>query len=214
MSVLAEINSATKTERRAEREQALAGKILALPDKRYGVILADPPWRFEPWSRKTGMDRAADNHYPTQSLDEIKALDVPSISAPDCVLFLWATVPFLAAGIDVLRAWGFECTYNFVWAKLTKDGTKLRPGTGYWGRNVHEHLLLGTRGRAVAPAFGEQEKTIIKAPVEGHSVKPQIFMELIEAWYPNLPKIELHCRGLPRPGWDAYGLEAQQEAAE
>ena len=36
----------------------------------YGVIFADPPWRFEPYSRITGMDRAADNHYPTMTTDE------------------------------------------------------------------------------------------------------------------------------------------------
>jgi hypothetical protein len=59
------------------------------------VILADPPWRFEPWSRDTGMDRAADNHYPTSATEEIAALGVSSIAADDCVLFLWATVPML-----------------------------------------------------------------------------------------------------------------------
>ena len=54
-----------KAERRATREAELAARIIALPDKKYGVIYADPPWRFEPYSRDTGMDRAADNHYPT-----------------------------------------------------------------------------------------------------------------------------------------------------
>ena len=54
-----------KKERRAEREVVLAEKIKALPDVKVGVIVADPEWRWEPWSRKTGMDRAADNHYPT-----------------------------------------------------------------------------------------------------------------------------------------------------
>jgi transposase len=49
----------TKAERRAERELELASKQTALPDKRYGVIVADPEWRFEPYSRETGMDRAA-----------------------------------------------------------------------------------------------------------------------------------------------------------
>jgi hypothetical protein len=52
-----------KKERRDQREVELGAN--ALPDKRYGVILADPPYRHEPWSRETGMDRAADNHYPT-----------------------------------------------------------------------------------------------------------------------------------------------------
>ena len=56
---------------RTEREAALAAKIVAFPDRRYGVLYADPPWRFEPWSRDTGMDRAADNHYPTMSFEEL-----------------------------------------------------------------------------------------------------------------------------------------------
>ena len=48
----------------------------ALPQKRYGVVYADPPWRFEPYSRITGMDRAVENHYPTSPLAEIKALQL------------------------------------------------------------------------------------------------------------------------------------------
>ena len=43
-----------KAERRAERERELADKQLALPTRKYGVIVADPEWRFEPWSRETG----------------------------------------------------------------------------------------------------------------------------------------------------------------
>ena len=54
-----------KADRRADRERELAAKQTALPSKRYGVIYADLEWRFEVYSRETGMDRAADNHYPT-----------------------------------------------------------------------------------------------------------------------------------------------------
>jgi hypothetical protein len=55
---------------RGAREAELGARQLALPDKKYGVIYGDPPWRFEPWLRETGMDRAADNHYPTIALPE------------------------------------------------------------------------------------------------------------------------------------------------
>src|SRR5829696_398441 len=89
------VEQQAKAERRASREADLARKITALPSKRYGLLFADPPWRFEPWSRETGMDRAADNHYPTMTADEIRALDVASIAAPDSVLWLWATAPML-----------------------------------------------------------------------------------------------------------------------
>jgi hypothetical protein len=41
-----------KQERRAAGERELADKIRSLPDKRYGVICADPPGRFEPCSVK------------------------------------------------------------------------------------------------------------------------------------------------------------------
>jgi N6-adenosine-specific RNA methylase IME4 len=199
--------TALKKVQRDEKEQALAGKILTLPDKRYGVILADPPWSFEVYSRETGLDRAADNHYPTQSLDEIKALDVASIAANDCVLFLWATAPMVLQAGEVLTAWGFTFKTNAIW-------NKPRAGTGYWFRNKHEHLLVGTRGRIPAPAPGTLWDSVIDAPVGEHSAKPEAFLELIESWYPNTPKIELNRRGPAREGWDSWGLEAHQEAAE
>ena len=66
----------------ARLQQKTAGKL-------YAVIYADPPWRFEPFSRETGMSRAADNHYRTLSTDAIAAIRVPA--AQDCILFLWAT---------------------------------------------------------------------------------------------------------------------------
>jgi N6-adenosine-specific RNA methylase IME4 len=195
-----------KQERRAARERDLADKIRALPDKRYGVILADPPWRFEPYSRVTGMDRAAENHYPTSPLAEIKALDVESIAAADCVLFLWATAPMLPQAIEVMEAWGFAYKTCAVWSKD-------RIGTGYWFRNKHEILLVGTRGHVPAPAMGTQWPSLILAPVGRHSEKPEAFSEMIESYFPTLPKIELHARGVvSRPGWDVWGLEAPSSA--
>jgi N6-adenosine-specific RNA methylase IME4 len=105
----------SKRERRRRRELELASKILALPTKQYGVIYADPPWRFEPYSRLTGMDRAADNHYPTMTLEEIKALPVPA--AKDCVLFLWSTVPMLPSALATMWAWGFVYKSALFWDK-------------------------------------------------------------------------------------------------
>jgi N6-adenosine-specific RNA methylase IME4 len=194
-----------KRERRQAREADLAAKQLALPDRRFGVVLADPGWRWEPYCRETGMDRAADNHYPTSSLEEIKATDVASIAADDCVLLLWSTVPMMPQALEVMTAWGFEYKTNFVWVKD-------RAGTGYWNRNQHELLLVGTRGNIPAPAPGEQRESVIHAPVGAHSEKPALFYELIESYFPNLPKMELFARGR-RDGWDAWGLEAPASAA-
>lgn len=200
------ITQGDKKRRRDERERELGVKQRALPDKKYGVILADPEWRFEPWSRETGMDRAADNHYPTSVIKIIKTRDVASIAAKDCVLFLWATVPMLPHALVVMAAWGFDYRSHFVWAKD-------RIGTGYWNRNKHELLLIGVSGSVPAPAPGTQWDSIVGAAVGEHSAKPKCFIEMIDEQFPTVPKIELNCRGKPWSGWDAWGNEVA-EAAE
>lgn len=195
-----DVTAVDKKARRAERETTLAAEQRALPDKKYGVIYADPEWRFEVYSRDTGMDRAADNHYPTSGTDEICARPVVDIAADDCALFLWATVPMLSDALRVMVAWGFDYKSHCIWAKD-------RIGTGYWFRNQHELLLVGTRGKIPAPAMGTQVASLVDAPVGKHSAKPVQFYELIEAYFPTLPKIELNAR-TARPGWDAWGYEA------
>ena len=60
----------------------------------YQTILADPPWRFRNYSAK-GEGKNPIAHYDCLSLDEIEALPVSRLAAPDCVLVLWATWPFL-----------------------------------------------------------------------------------------------------------------------
>lgn len=194
------VRTVIKQEARARREVALAEKQIALPAKKYGLILADPEWRFEPWSRETGMDRAADNHYLTSRTDIIGSRDVPSIAADDCVLFLWATAPMLPHALAVMGTWGFDYRSHCVWHKD-------RVGTGYWFRNRHELLLVGVKGEIPAPAMGMQADSVFIAPVGAHSAKPEAALDMIERYFPHLPKIELNRRGPARPGWDAWGNE-------
>ena len=59
--------------------------------KKYSVIYADPPWRYE----RGKVQGAAEKHYPTMGIDELCALPVPELAAKDCALFLWATFPQL-----------------------------------------------------------------------------------------------------------------------
>jgi len=203
-SAYSELRAEANVERikqRAEKESALAGKITALPDKRYGVILADPEWRFETWSPAGKTMTAADNHYPTSGLDAIKARPVPAIAADDAVLFLWATVPMAPQAFEVMAAWGFRYVSSAVWVKD-------HAGTGYWFRNRHELLLVGTRGNIPAPAPGTQWESVIEAPVGKHSEKPERAYELIEAYFPHLPKIELNARAC-RAAWDSWGNEIE-----
>jgi N6-adenosine-specific RNA methylase IME4 len=224
-SIRADIQ-AEKKERRHAREMELAARQAALPERKYGIIVADPEWRFEPYSVETGMDRAAENHYPTSDLLTIMRRDVGAIAAKDCVLFLWATAPMLVEAICVLDAWGFawierdaatgflapekanaRYVTNFCWIKQKMAG-------GYWNRGKHELLLVATRGNPVAPAQGDQLKSDFDgvahaADANDHSAKPEDFMAWIDANWPNTPKVELNARNA-RPGWDAWGYEAPE----
>jgi N6-adenosine-specific RNA methylase IME4 len=195
--------------RRAERIERLAATCnqnTPFPsDRRYAVLCADPPWHFEVYNEESGVERAAGNYYPTMSLDEICALPVLSLAAPDAILFMWTTAPHLQESFQVLAAWGFEYKTNAVWVKD-------KIGLGYFVRNQHELLLVATRGDMPSPSPANRPPSVISAPRREHSRKPDEAYALIEAMYPALPKLELFARQR-RPGWDVWGNETDKFTA-
>lgn len=176
--------------------------------KKFPVIYADPPWRFGVRDEVTGREKSAENHYPTMDTDAICELfgQIGNPSAHDCVLFLWATNPMLIDGLRVMEAWGFRYVHHWIWDKEVA-------GTGYWGRDRHEILLIGKRGKIPAPLPGSQPETVYRERKGKHSAKPDFYAETIERLYPDVPRLEMFCRK-PRPGsWDAWGYEAGGFAA-
>jgi len=94
---------------------------LPLPEGKFGVIYADPPWDWKAHSPK-GESRSAKRHYRTLQLDEIKALPVASLAAPNCALFLWIIRPLIFDARAIVEAWGFTGkSIAFVWVKPRKD---------------------------------------------------------------------------------------------
>lgn len=176
--------------------------------KHYPIIYADPPWRFGVHSEVTGREKSAENHYPTMDTDAIcRLLETAAVHpARDAVCFLWATNPMLKDGLRVLEAWGFAYVHHWIWDKEVA-------GTGYWGRDRHELLLIGRRGCPATPLPGSQPETVYRERKGRHSAKPDWFAEQIERLYPGVPRIEVFCRS-PRPGWDAWGFEATGEAGQ
>ena len=171
-------------------------------DRRYPVIYADPPWRFGVRSEVTGREKSAENHYPTMTTPEIAALfaELGDPATADAVLFLWAINPMLSEALDVMRAWGFAYVHHWIWDKEVA-------GTGYWGRDRHELLLIGRRGDVAAPLPGSQPETVRRERKGPHSAKPDFFAETIERLYPAMARLEMFARRA-RPGWDAWGYEA------
>lgn len=170
---------------------------------KYPVIYADPPWRYEN-PPMGASNRSIENHYPTMSLDEICALPVRDIVTEDAILYMWATAPKLAECMQVIAAWGFDYRTNFVWVKD-------KIGMGYHARSQHEILLVAKRGSIPPPAVADRVSSVVMAERGEHSAKPAVFYELIESFYPTLPKIELFCRS-PREGWAVWGNQSDGAA--
>jgi N6-adenosine-specific RNA methylase IME4/ParB-like chromosome segregation protein Spo0J len=186
---------------RIDRLLATTKQNVPFPHERwYPVIYADPPWHFEVYNEESGVERAAGNHYPTMSLDEICAMPVSELATDAAVLFLWTTAPHLFEALQVIAAWGFTYKSNVVWVKD-------KIGLGYFVRNQHELLLIATRGDMPAPLPENRPSSVITAPRREHSRKPDEAYELIERMYPELPKIELFARNA-REGWAAWGNQA------
>lgn len=196
--------TAVKRAARTEKVRDLAGRAAQWPAGKYVVVYADPPWDFEEWG-EGGTDRAPDNHYPVMSLADIRALDVPGLTAGPALLALWATAPLLPEALDLLRHWGFDYKSHLVWDKVTA-------GTGYWARSRHELLLIGTKGDLPAPVADLVPPSLHAERKTEHSRKPDRFAEILEGWFPGVPKVELFRRGDPRPGWHAWGNEALEAA--
>src|SRR5690606_15122594 len=177
-------------------------------ERLYPIVYADPPWRFAVRDEATGREKSAENHYPTMPTEEIAGLlaQLGGVAARDAVLFLWATNPMLRDALSTMQAWGFTYKSHWIWDKEVA-------GTGYWGRDRHELLLIGTRGDAVAPLPGTQPETVFRERKGRHSAKPDFFADTIARLYPGIAKIELFAR-TARPGWDVWGFESGEAGAE
>ncbi len=164
------------------------------------LVLADPPGRYE-FSEPDS--RPLEHQYPSATVDEIIAHRPET--APDCVLFMWATVAKLPEALEVLAGWGFEYKTHAMW-----DKEKI--GMGYWFRGQHELLLVGTKGSASPPDQGHRVSSVFREPRGRHSAKPECVYRWIEEAFADRVKLEMYCRS-PRAGWLTFGNESQSLAA-
>jgi N6-adenosine-specific RNA methylase IME4 len=193
-----------------------SGPFAGLPRGHYRVAYADPPWRFHAWSHR-GEKKGACQHYQTRELDEICALPVGELMAPDAALFLWVTQPMVPEALRVLCAWNFEYrTVAFVWIKMPPTWSeglfplRIRPrlGLGYHTRSGSEQCWLAIRGKGYKRQSQGVEQ-VLHAPIREHSRKPDAFRTRINELVGNIPKIELFARARV-PNWHSWGLETDK----
>ena len=169
--------------------------------KKYEIIYADPPWSYN----DKGCRGNALLQYECMSIEDICNLPISSISAENCILFLWATYPMLKEALQVIDAWGFTYkTIGFNWIKLSSTSRKLSFGLGRYTRGSSEPLLLATKGKINCISHNINE--ILCYPNIKHSRKPPIFRDKIVQLVGDRPRIELFAREVTA-GWDVWGNE-------
>ncbi|MGH9844183.1 MAG: MT-A70 family methyltransferase [Blastocatellia bacterium] len=177
-----------------------------LAGRKFGTILADPPWRFTNRTGKMAPEHRRLSRYSTLTEDEIKALPVVEALAEQSHLYLWVPNALLKEGLAVMEAWGFTYKTNIVWHKVRKDGGPDGRGVGFYFRNTTELVLFGVRGHLRTLAPGRSQVNIIKSQKREHSRKPDELFDIIESCSPG-PYLELFARG-HRASWHQWGDQA------
>lgn len=162
-------------------------------DKKYSVIVIDPPWKYDskydPNTRRVGAD------YPEMTIEEVSNIQLPVMDS--CVLWLWTTNKFLHESFHIIEKWGFRYVNILTWAKD-------RIGVGTYLRGQTEHCILAFKGDPVFKT-GTAYSTLLTAKNEGHSIKPDEFYTMVDDLCYG-PKLD-YFYGKKRDGWDVYGTE-------
>lgn len=174
--------------------------MIPLPDKKYNIIYADPPWDVKAGPDWNTSGKSRDLVYPTMNINEIREMRVKDISASNAWLFLWVINKYIPESYEIAKVWGFKPSCLLTWAKP-------KHGLGLGGTFVQttEHLLFCRRGTYTAKH--RIDTTMFEYPRRKHSVKPYEIRNMISSIAPdNSNKIELFARNI-YDGWDAWGNE-------
>jgi len=178
---------------------------------RYRIILCDPPRSYRNYGyakTKSGCraKRGCRKEYPTMTTEQISNLPISNICDDNCYLFLWATGPLMDECISEVKAWGFDYYgIAFTWIKTNKRKTD----TLFWGmgnvtRSNPEYVLLGRKGKIERASASVH--SVVMAPIDKHSRKPNEIRERIVRLFPSSSRIELFAREKVS-GWDSIGLD-------
>ena len=160
----------------------------------YGTIVIDPPW---PWHYKGPLIK---KHYDEMSLAEIRSIPVRRSGADH--LWLWTTNAHMVEAMITALKWGYQYRSLLTWAKP-------RTTFGWWLRGQTEHVIFASRTRENRK-FSGKISTLLNAPYQGHSVKPDAFYPIVRALSPG-PYLELFARR-PREGWTTLISDRPAEA--
>nr|XP_056710495.1 N(6)-adenine-specific methyltransferase METTL4 [Euleptes europaea] len=146
-------------------------------DKKFGVIVIDPPWENKSVKRS--------NRYSYLPPWQIKQLPVPALAAPECLVVTWVTnrqkhLRFVKD--ELYPHWAVHGVVEWYWVKITRSGEFVFPLDSSH-KKPYEILVLGRlQGSTDMPLrISEDEalpipdhKLIVSVPCTLHSHKPPL----------------------------------------
>ena len=75
--------------------------------KKYDIIYADPPWKFNNKNTGGSMNSGSANKYDVMDLKDICNLRINKITNDNCILFMWWVASMPTEALEVVKAWGF-----------------------------------------------------------------------------------------------------------
>ena len=172
-----------------------------LPDDKYKVIYADPPWNYNDKCEEGAIQSGGcETHYSSMTIEELCDLPIKDMALDDSVLFMWVTSPLLEECFPIIKAWGFQYKAAFIWDKVKHN-------MGHYNSVRHELLLICTRGACVPIKPKLVDSVVSIERTAKHSEKPDEFRKIIGKLYPKGKRIELFARTAAN-GWERWGLES------
>lgn len=180
-----------------------------MTQKKYHIILADPPWSHTNKVGGSGESGASSN-YNTMSMSELCSLNVRSIADDNSFLFMWWVASMPEEAITLVKRWGFQLKTMtcFSWIKQTKNG-KDHFGMGFYSRQQQEHCLIARRGNPKILSHSVRQN--IRAPIREHSRKPDDARDRIVELCGNVPRLEMFARPPLVKGWDTWGNAVEND---
>jgi N6-adenosine-specific RNA methylase IME4/ParB-like chromosome segregation protein Spo0J len=203
-----EIRQQLYAQKQAQFEQS-RDQLAPLPQGKYRVVVADPPWPVE----KMQLDVYGDNvsmDYATWSLDKIEKFMAPTVreaAADDCHVFLWTTQKLLPDALRIMESCGFRYVCTFVWDKRTENGMKAGMQVLNLPKYNCEFVVYGRHG---TPRFIDTKdfSTCFAGVAREHSRKPDEFYEMIKRATEG-PRLDVFVRE-ERDGFERWGNEAEK----
>jgi len=174
--------------------------MIPFPDKKYNLIVVDPPWPIRKLTHKARPKQTVMD-YNVMTKAQIYNLPVGSIAEDSCWLFLWTIQKYLYESPQILEAWGFNLLATSVWEK-TYGRSAGMPLYGFrWNA---EFILIGYKKKPELWPSRPLIPLVFQGENIRHSQKPNVFYKMVESLGDK--RIDIFARQ-QRPGWDVWGNE-------